>query len=489
MNKANPCQLLREQFSQLSSGRHLADLLDDFFYSCSSKQEKAVTNLLQERKEFFAVYQKYVSQLLVDWYGSDEIKDQIDFESSGRVVIKGSLFDGFDFASGKKTINHFPSIIRKVEGDLMLVKAEISSLDYLEEVGTLNLALSTVESARRLKRVNHRLRLTECKIRNLSSLEFVGGNLVARSVRELEQMENLRFVGGNLNIQDSSIKKLPELIRVNGIFYAVSAKDFSAAPKLKIVGSDFYLPPWISDLSSLETVKGDFLAEHVGGLQTAPKLKVVGGDFNVSNSLIISFPELTEIKGDAQLKDAQLLESLAELREVGGSVFLNGSSHIESMPKLVKVHGVFDARGAVNLRDLSQLVEVERGMYLINTGINNLSKLERVGNYLYLENCVKLEVLPNLIEVDGVLCLTGSNVKRLPDLIKSGRLRITNVAFSSFQKAFPKLETVTSGTRDFAVFVSEDHFIEEVKELVAQGKLDVQGAVKKQQTKYKRKLS
>ncbi|MEM6316244.1 MAG: LamG-like jellyroll fold domain-containing protein, partial [Bacteroidota bacterium] len=190
----------------------------------------------------------------------------------------------------------------------------------------------------------------------------------------------------------------------------------------------------ISDLSNLnciKTVTGDVA---IGDSLTVPSndilislaglnnVMTIGGDLTICNNPMLrsldGFSSLMEVGGDIQVKNCVVLESirLLQLRSVGGSFILRGNtSLIEIGPLLwTMLPGggltIIGSPSLVSLGGLGGLTFIGGDLFLISTGLPNLSELQ---NLIQLLGCLHVEGNTQIEDMRGLgtLQVIGGDVR------------------------------------------------------------------------------
>jgi hypothetical protein len=174
--------------------------------------------------------------------------------------------------------------------------------------GDLNLEESDIKSLGNLVRVEGNLDLMSCKnLVSLGGLEYVGGYLDLRDTK-IEILGNLNYVGGWLDLRGTNIETLGNLVRVGGDMDLESCQNLESLGNLKSVAGYFNLR-LCKNLQSLGDLKhvGSWL--DLGGtrIETLGNLKYVG------SHLFLRYTPLSE---------KYTKEEIRNMVEVVGKVYL-----------------------------------------------------------------------------------------------------------------------------------------------------------------------
>jgi hypothetical protein len=177
------------------------------------------------------------------------------------------------------------------------------------------------------------------------------------------------YYPGDLNLEESDIKSLGKLVRVEGNLDLMSCKNLVSLGGLEYVGG--YL--------DLRDTKIEILGN----------LNYVGGWLDLRRTDIKTLGNLNHVGGDLDLESCQNLESLGNLKSVAG---------------------YFNLRLCKNLQSLGDLKHVGSWLDLGGTRIETLGNLKYVGSHLFLrytplsEKYTKEEIR-NMVEVVGKVYL------------------------------------------------------------------------------------
>jgi hypothetical protein len=386
----NPCQQLKQLYQNFSKfNREKIDL--DLLVEQGSIQELiSLEDTVTQRVELYEIYKTEVKGLLREWYDNDEFIRNIQFEPGGRVVVDGDLI--VEFHQGV-----FPSVIRKVNGKLEIVRDGIKSIDHLEEVG---------------------------------------GPLVLNGIKSIESMASLKEVG-EISLIGTRITSFPKLHTVHGRFLAKSNEFLQELPDLEYVGGNFQIPQasQLETIPKLSVVKGDLTAAGASKLRGLPLLEVVDGKLDINDTDIKELPNLFIVGGHFQLWDSNL-ESLPLLREVQGEVLLS-ETRVKGLPNLVKARSIRISE-CPNFRDLESLKE-SGYLILAGTKVNSLPELVHAD---YFECPQTLTEAPKL-ETVGTLIMKNTNIKQFPLLREiEERLVLRYPGVNNFRRLFPSLKII-----------------------------------------------
>ena len=240
------------------------------------------------------------------------------------------------------------------------------------------------------------------------SLETIGGDLVflKSDVTEISGFPSLTDIGGSLIIQENenllTVNGFPSLRTCKNVNVSFNGKleSLEAFNNLKIVQNNFSLNTnvkltLLNDFSNLETIGGEeFNIELHPSLSIFPKferLKTVAGNmrlFGFTFDIIDSFPVLTSA-GNIYIspdRDASpILNGFNALEVIEGALgFAGGYEEINGFNKLQEVTGDFYVSGP-NLTNLD---------FAIN--------LKRIGGYLDISRCPKLEAINDFENLTSV---------------------------------------------------------------------------------------
>lgn len=275
------CQTFQNQFAEiLKQVQGLDDGFTEFMGTASRLDLESLQNGIDGhykiKSEFMTQFQDQARELVETWlkqhyvpYILDSYLGKVKFEDSGRVVFGDHILATH---SGKK-FSYFPSIIRKLEGTLVLEDTNITMIDELEEVGgTISADGAPIRSMKRLKRIGGGASFEHSKIANLEALEEAG-NLTLEECQNITSLPNLKSVEESLNIKYSPIKSLDALQKVGGALRLMVNPDiFTGAAKLQTIGKELSLG------ASLRS----------GFRQAFPALESIGEDSTGSSVHIVS---------------------------------------------------------------------------------------------------------------------------------------------------------------------------------------------------------
>lgn len=217
----NYCQQFGKTFENLRQKLPvLDDALNKFQITLDEAALDKIHDFENERGKFTKNYQEQAEALLEVWKKELDYPFDIDFEDSGRVVAKGTV--GTQYMKRQTKTTYFPSLIRRVEGNVVFYNQNLPSLDYLEEV-TGTLGINDNENLRSAKR-----------------LRFVDGDFDC-SLAGIECLDSLERVGGSFHFNNTKLQVLPKLKKVGETFsfYDVRIRDFEKAfPSLEYLGGD-----------------------------------------------------------------------------------------------------------------------------------------------------------------------------------------------------------------------------------------------------------
>jgi hypothetical protein len=287
----NNCQLLKDKFGRLTAVGSL-ELLLKRGSTQGKKELDLMEQLTKERVELWQSYQQKARQLLRQWFDSDEFTDSIYFEDDGRVVVDTDLN-----LQQVNRLSYFPSLIRKVEGSLLISDPDFEHLDFIEEVGSLYLKnAKKIKSLNRLRKATNTIDIAQTSIESLPDLVEVGRELFARDLETLHSLPNLEEAG-SLSLMGSGIEDLSALTRIQETINILGTS-LTSLPKLQYVG--FELQAYDSQLANLPELKeADNLNVAGTELTVIPKLESVGSFLNLGwvghNGFRKAFPKLKEI--------------------------------------------------------------------------------------------------------------------------------------------------------------------------------------------------
>ena len=164
--------------------------------------------------------------------------------------------------------------------------------------GDLNLEESDIKSLGNLVRVEGNLDLMSCKnLVSLGGLEYVGGYLDLRDTK-IEILGNLNYVGGWLDLRRTDIKTLGNLNYVGGDLDLESCQNLESLGNLKSVGGYFNLR-LCKNLQSLGDLKhvGSWLDLGHSNVESLGNLKYVG------HSLYLRYTPLEKKYTEEQIRD------------------------------------------------------------------------------------------------------------------------------------------------------------------------------------------
>jgi hypothetical protein len=241
MNKMNACEKLRDLYQEIKDSHHLEVDLDVFSMEALARIEKGIS----ERYSFLQRYQAEVEKLLSDWAG-EGLSGRIEIDDEGRVKIEGNL------NLRKHPLSYFPALIKSVSGELDLRGTSINRIDYLEEVGFLNV----------------------------------------RQMHELFSLDSLKKAG-RIDLQETTVKELPKLEEVGKLDAAVSKLE--SLPALRKAGTLYLVWSEIREIPLLTSCYLNLDVSQCKNLQELPQLEFVGEKLTISNSGVESMPNLTEV--------------------------------------------------------------------------------------------------------------------------------------------------------------------------------------------------
>jgi hypothetical protein len=515
-------------YEDLSSLDHLVDF--------SGEKAVRLKRLFDQREEIFSLYQEHVINLICRWLGSEQIKERIQFEKSGRVVIDGNLVL-------KESIEYLPAVIRKLTGKLTLVSgSQIRSIDYLEEARALRIdRANNLKSLKSLKKVEYGILITnsgledlsslervgssviivDCPIKGIPNLQYVGEKLIVRNNEDFKDLSSLNYVS-ELDISGTAIEELPELENVVEKLDAEGLETLTSIPKLTTAGNIYLSGTSVTGLPSLVKVNGSLTApeletltdlsslnevevdldisrtnvasmrelQEVGRvfnaqatpLEHLPKLVKVG-ELKLENTRLKNLPALTRVIFGLSLKDSKSFEAADKLWWVGGDLDIRGT-RIESLPELSTVQGEFNAEDLTTLTNLEKLAVVNGDCCIKGTSVQVLPNLVEVGgnlNILSLDNSKECW-FPNLCTIKGRLQLTfikEGQFPRLESIQNCLYILLWQKQQVDIFEVFPKLTTIKKqGDRDIPhVLVTDYGLYEQFKNAKKNNRINIEGRI------------
>ena len=194
------------------------------------------------------------------------------------------------------------------------------------------------ELLKKVKRITGDASFFKSTITKLDTIQYIGGN--AGFYCDIKNLGSLEEVGGDLTLSNSPIKSLGNLKKVGG------TANFSETKYLK-------------DLGNLEYV-GDMLRVDNSNVKTLGKLKKIEGNLNLRYGNVKNLGNIEEIGMFANLADSKI-ESLGNLKKVGGNLWLQ-NTNIRDIGQLEEIGGT------VNCKDTPYLSQ------------NNKDTLEKISN-------------------------------------------------------------------------------------------------------------
>jgi hypothetical protein len=309
----NPCQVLTELHDGLNFFDRDQVRLNELLNEGDGDGLAEILSFVKERESLYSEYQSQVKRMLNKWLGIEIFSNVVKFAEDGRVIIDCNL----EFDRNYKG-EFFPSLIKKINGDLSIKTHSFDKLDFLEEVtGDLRFVGSSISSLRRLVRVD--------------------GDLNAEGGRNLDDLSSLESFGGSLRIGYTRLKSLPSLFHVGGELHADGLSSLTSLPNLVRAGSLELRGTQVVSLPSLKIVLNDF--SGCRSLVELPRLREVG-ELNLVGTKVESLPKLKTV--DYQFVPSWELKSVPELVRAG--TIIVGGSEIKEMPQLRELDGFLSLR-------------------------------------------------------------------------------------------------------------------------------------------------
>jgi hypothetical protein len=433
MNSANPCIELKKLVAELPS---LPSAWEELVSKgINSHYRQKFIGVVRQREAFLKDYQAQVEKLLMDCFKGVDVSGKVEIASDGRVVVNGGLkLEGRD-------IDYFPSIIKRVSGELNIQRTKLQNLDHLEEAGTIKAAgLETLQSMNSLTSVEEHLFIAETNIRSLPSLQMVGG-LSASEAENLESLPRLRIVKNSLSIWGTKIKTLPELTMVGSRLSAKGLVTLTSLPKLQKVGNLQIKGTNIRQLPELRIAE-TLYASHVVSLSAIPRLQKAGS-LNIEGTSVRELPSLVEVD-DLFAEGLITLQKLPKLQNVFGVCLLSETS-IKSLPSLKFVKFDLDVHNAELLTSIPCLENVKSQLNIGGTALKSLSSLQTVG---------------------GAIILSAENSNIL------NKLKIDDI-----NRLFPVLEEIGKDFHGVSVYTDEERIRNQFIKAKGIGKLSYPGTI------------
>lgn len=256
---------LFEAFSEKVKDADTDTLLEKFRGSLSESIDDSIKELENQQTEFITAYQTTVKEFLDEWFRKYHDKSKrgwfatdVEFEENQRVVINRDLS-----ITGEPLIWHFPQIIRKITGQFITNSrtCRIDDVDFLEEVGGLQIDNTTIRSMKRLKRVEEEVNIRYGSIRQLDALEWVGARFDAWETPGFKSAKKLTHIGGNALFKGTRGVNLDSLTTVGGELLLSDCQNPRVRfPQLQKTGkliADAYLPNFSYSFPSLLKIGAD----------------------------------------------------------------------------------------------------------------------------------------------------------------------------------------------------------------------------------------
>lgn len=337
INNANPCQRLQEDFAKLSGkNKSYPQGLPDFLLQVDTEKLREWEDKVKSRSALYREYKRVAAKLVSNWdhrhLEGKLSSSRIEFDSQGRMTIKG------DLNVISNSIDYFPSLINAVEGKLTIVTNSLSEMDFLQEVGSLEITSGTLSSMDSLKTVANNLGISDVLIKNFPCLEEVGGDCLVHGQVKTKPVSfpRLKKVGGIFELTNVKAGGLQQLEAVGSLKF-MHVRELTTLPALKKVEKQVSIDEKTSDFTgmpALENVGEDLKIRYVPQFQDLSSLKTVGGDLVFDGTKVVALPELVEV-GKFLVPDGRL-ESIPNLTSVGTDALL-GFTRVTSAPALTEV--------------------------------------------------------------------------------------------------------------------------------------------------------
>ncbi len=307
--------------------------------------------------------------------GDVQLNDQIEVEEflnnySSCEIIAGDLFIG----AGVTDLSGL-TVIRKIEGSLLISQAEVTTFT------------------------------------NFYNLEFIGGNLIFDGLTKAEILtgfDKLKKIGGSFEITNwyklSDIDAFDALEEIKGDFLISNSGLISLTGfgNLEIIHGNFELsnyPHGIADFGKLHTIGGTFQIRNTGinfitgfnNLTSVGSLSPSGGDFIISVN-----EELIEISG------------FNNLNRIYGAMVINGN---ENLPDIKGIRSLKELNGTLQITNNSLLTTLEGLQSLLYAGDASVQDGVLISGNNSLIDCSAICELLGSNRVTGIVSIWGNPAK------------------------------------------------------------------------------
>ena len=326
MEPSRHCQSLTQRYLDHQANFPFQKMYRDLLEKVIPMETDNVNQLLifekEARNSLIKEFEVKARELMKKWTKensptqADKLISCMSFDENGRITMDGSIFEN-NLISIHLGYDYFPSLVRKVEGNLTL--GHTKHVPGLEEVTGDLITGWVVFEGQNLRKVGGKVK-TIGRILKLPQLQEIGGSLYGDELTDLD-LSSLTSVN-DLHLFAIKTLDLPQVVKIRGL--NLQFADKIKLPKAENIGNlnapeltQFYVP----NLKESGEITADKLTELV-----MPSI-TKSGTITLHRCQTLVAPLLNEINGNLDLSISQIKGKfnydLGQLRKINNTLILN----------------------------------------------------------------------------------------------------------------------------------------------------------------------